>query len=282
VPELPEVRAVVEQLQDRHLAGRRIAAVTVGWSRTVGSDPEGFSETLVGRTISGFHQHGKYIFMDLRPPGVVSVHLRMSGKLYTCETGTVLTGYERVIIHLDGARDIRFDDPRKFGRVLFHHDRNEVISRLGVVPLSDAFTADRLERILAVRRRRLKPLLLDQAIISGLGNIYTDEALWRAGIHPLRMAATLTRKEIESLHTAIQEVLLEGISRGGTRLGNGKGNFSVSHSGPLPTNQFFLKVFGQTGKPCPRCGVPIERITVAQRGTHICPECQTCSPPRCQ
>ncbi len=274
MPELPEVCAVVEGLQRGNLTGHCITEVTIGWPRTVGSVPEEFKYEVTGRRIADFRQYGKYIFMELNPTGTISVHLRMSGNLYGCSNETSRNGYERVIIHLENRQEIRFYDPRKFGRMLYHHDANEVISRLGVVPLGPEFTVTLLKGILAKRRRQLKPLLLDQSVISGLGNIYTDEALWRARIHPHRTSNTLTMKEVGNLHESIREVLLQGIASGGTRLGNGKSNFLVFHGGSMPGNQHNLKVFGRIGAPCPRCGRSIIRIIVAQRSTHICPACQ--------
>src|SRR5262249_41322149 len=162
-------------------------------------------------------------------------------------------------------------DPRKFGRVrLLAEDELEAsLAALGPEPLEEEFTPGRLAQRLAGRNRGLKTLLLDQAVVAGLGNIYADEALYRARLHPLRTGSSLTEDEVVALHLAIQEVLRTGIQYGGTTFGRYRDAYNAAG-----TNGEHLLVYQKTGKPCPRCGAPIQRIVVAQRGTHLCPSCQ--------
>jgi formamidopyrimidine-DNA glycosylase len=168
---------------------------------------------------------------------------------------------------------LRFHDPRKFGRLHLVKDPERILDRLGAEPLASEFTAKSLAERLMPRKRLLKPLLLDQAFIAGIGNIYVDEALWEAKLHPRRIAASLSMPEIKALHRAIPKVLKRGLKNLGTSLGSGETNFySVArHRG---RNKEQLKVFRRTGLSCPRCRTPIERIIVGQRSTHICAKCQ--------
>jgi len=198
----------------------------------------------------------------------------MSGRLYLEDAATPLTGYERVILSLDTGRQLRFYDPRKFGRLEWVSDPTPRLARLGVEPLSDAFTPEVLAAGIAGRARRIKPLLLDQTVVAGLGNIYTDEALWHARIHPERSAAGLTFPEAADLAAAIRIVLERGIRNLGTRLGTGASNFVYPGHDAQARNQEELRVFQRTGEACPRCGTAIARIIVAQRSTHVCPVCQ--------
>jgi formamidopyrimidine-DNA glycosylase len=280
MPELPEVLMVVQGLTNNGIIGRRITQTTVTWPRSAGGSAEVFSSAVTARTIQAVRRHGKYIFIDLDsagsldPGGTIAVHLRMSGRLYAAPADLPLTGYERVVLSLDDHRDVRFYDPRKFGRMVFYRDSSAITDRLGVDPLNDDFTPSVLAGLLGGRKRQIKALLLDQSVIAGLGNIYTDEALWRAGIHPLQRSNTLTAGKVDSLHRAIRSVLLQGIANGGTRLGGGKGNFIVPGTTSTPRNQNHLAVFGRLGEACPKCGNDIRRIVVAQRSTHLCPVCQ--------
>ena len=162
-----------------------------------------------------------------------------------------------------------FTDARKFGRVWLVHDAAEVTGKLGPEPLDWEFTPQVLGERLRRRKVAVKALLLDQTALAGIGNIYADEALYRAGIHPLRSSATLTDEEIEQLHAALREVLLESIGKRGTMLRDYHPPYGAAGG-----HQDHLLVYRQTGRPCPRCGAPIERIRVTQRSTHFCPHCQ--------
>jgi formamidopyrimidine-DNA glycosylase len=201
------------------------------------------------------------------------MHLRMSGHLNLVRANTPRSKHEHVVIRFADGRQLRFHDPRKFGRLQLVEDPQRILNRLGPEPLSSSFTAQNLAAGLKSRRRLLKPLLLDQKFIAGLGNIYVDEALWEAGLHPCRQACSLALPEIKALHRSIRRVLKRGLKNLGTSLGTGKANFySVSRRRGRNSDQ--LKVFRRTDLACPRCGSPIERIIVGQRSTHLCPKCQ--------
>jgi formamidopyrimidine-DNA glycosylase len=162
-----------------------------------------------------------------------------------------------------------FRDPRKFGRISLVADPAPLVGKLGPEPLEASFTAEALGALLAGRRRQLKPALLDQTLVAGLGNIYVDEALWRAGLHPLRKADSLSDGEIARLRDAIHDVLANAVAHKGTTLRDYR-----NPAGEPGDNQFFLAVYHRQGEPCQRCGTPIERMVVGQRGTHICAQCQ--------
>jgi formamidopyrimidine-DNA glycosylase len=223
-------------------------------------------------------RRGKYIVVGLDDGATVLIHLRMSGRLYLDPPERPLAGHERVRLMLagpTGARlELRFHDPRKFGRMLVTRRPESVLDALGVEPLGPVFDTQFLADAFARRSRRLKPLLLDQTVVAGMGNIYVDEALWEARVHPERAADTLTGGEIDRLVGSIRVVLERGIGNLGTSLGTGRANFVFPGRERNATNQEHLRVFRRTGLPCPRCGAPVQRILVAQRSTHICPRCQ--------
>jgi formamidopyrimidine-DNA glycosylase len=201
------------------------------------------------------------------------MHLRMSGRLHWLSRKTRRRTHEHVIFEFDNGRQLRFHDTRKFGRIYLVQNPEAVLGSLGPEPLTRKFTAAALAERLLPRKRLLKPLLLDQTVIAGLGNIYVDEALWEAGLHPCRLSSSLNPEEIKSLHRAIPRVLRRGLKNLGTSLGTGKPNF-YSVGRRRGHNRDELKVFRRTGLPCPRCKTPIQRIVVGQRSTHVCPVCQ--------
>lgn len=219
--------------------------------------------------------HGAHGTHGAQPPRsrAIVTHLRMSGRLFLQCADEPLHGYERAILHLEGNRELRFYDPRKFGRMIVTDTPERSFDHLGMEPLGENFGFKTLAPLLSRRTRQIKPLLLDQTVVAGLGNIYVDEALWRASIHPETRAADLTEEQIHALVEAIPYVLNQGIRNLGTQLGSGVTNF-VFPGRPGAQNQEYLTVFRQTGKPCPRCETTIERLVVGQRGTHICPRCQ--------
>ncbi|MCP4716539.1 MAG: DNA-formamidopyrimidine glycosylase, partial [Deltaproteobacteria bacterium] len=178
-----------------------------------------------------------------------------------------------VILRFNDQRELRFHDTRKFGRIFLLSNPATVLDKLGPEPLDKAFTLRVFTALLLPRKRLLKPLLLDQNIIAGLGNIYVDEALWEARLHPCRIAASLTPAETKALHRAIPRVLKRGLKNLGTSLGTGKANF-YSVAGRSGRNRDQLNVFRRTGEPCLSCSATIKRIIVAQRSTHLCPDCQ--------
>ena len=280
MPELPEVHTVLEDLRRAGLPGRRIGDALVEWPRTVGGDAEAFRTEVRGDRIDDLRRRGKYLVFTLESGRSLLTHLRMSGRLYLQPASEPRTGYERVRLTLvdPAGYELRFHDPRKFGRMLLVDDPSPILERLGAEPLSPTFGTEVLTAELQRRRRQIKPLLLDQTVVAGLGNIYVDEALWEARIHPERPANSLTDAETADLAVAIPTVLRRGIENLGTSLGTGTSNFVFPESGPRARNQEELRVFRRTGAPCPRCGTPIRRIIVGQRSSHVCPACQT--PPR--
>ena len=274
MPELPEVQTVVDELNAENLHGRTISDVRVYWAKTAATASPGIlCRQLKGRSIQSIWRRGKYIVIDLCGGGHLLIHLRMTGKLYLTARYSRRKSHEHLMIRLDDGRRLTFHDTRKFGRFYLVADAGSVLDKLGPEPMSRQFTGRILHAKLKTRRRQIKPLLLDQTFIAGLGNIYVDEALWSARIHPLRPGCTLELGEIKALHRAIRSVLRQGLRNAGTTLGNGKGNF-VSPRRIRGSNRNALKVFRRTGEGCPRCGRPINRIIVAQRSTHLCMHCQ--------
>lgn len=269
------METVVRGLRDGKLEGRKIESVRVFWPRTVqGMTPDLFCDRLRGLRICALARRGKYVVMGVSNRASVLVHLRMSGRLSLVESGAPRDRHEHVVLSLDDGRDLRFRDPRKFGRWLLTDSPQQHFSRLGPEPLDSAFTFGRFARRLGSRAGMLKPLLLNQAFVAGMGNIYVDEALWLAGLHPRRSAASLSLPEQRRLYRAMRAVLRAGVAAAGTSLGKGGANF-YGVSGESGSNQARLKVFRRAGKPCPRCRALIERLIVSQRSTHVCPRCQS-------
>jgi len=269
MPELPEVEVIARGL-DAWLPGQTIRAVDVLWPRSVATPtPTCFAGQLAGRRIGPVGRRGKFVHIRIDDGAHLFAHLRMTGTLCRAPAEEPLTPYVRVLFHLAGPCDLRFADTRKFGRLYLVDDPMLVVGDLGPEPLGEDFTAEWLIGALGSRRTRLKPLLLNQRFIAGLGNIYVDEALYLAGLHPLRPADSLEPEDGRRLHAAIQEVLRDAIARRGTTLRSYR-----DAEGDRGENQGFLRAYGRTGLPCRRCGRPIERIIVGQRSTHFCPACQ--------
>lgn len=275
MPELPEVQTIVNVLNASGLPGCRIIGATVLWPKTVAPSgaPEHFSRLLKGKSIISVGRRGKYLVIELTEKYWLLIHLRMTGRLELIPRAIPAGPYARAIIGLADNRYLVFHDTRKFGRFYLTAEPESVTGSLGPEPLDPEFTAKVFAQHLAGRRRQIKPLILDQRFLAGLGNIYVDEALWLARLHPQRTSDSLTPGEILSLHRAIRSVLRQGIRNAGTSLGKGNGNF-VSPDSDLGRNKNQLKVFRLTGQPCKRCRYPIERIVVGQRSTHICRKCQ--------
>jgi formamidopyrimidine-DNA glycosylase len=274
MPELPEVETIVRDLISAGVVGKTVSCARVYWARTI-AEPSAseFCRLIQTKQIASIRRRGKFLVFDLTDGGHLLMHLRMSGRLHLVPSNTRRLPHEHVVLcFLDGS-EIRFHDTRKFGRIYLANDADRILGRLGPEPLNPAFTSRALWERLQERRRQIKPLLLDQSFIAGLGNIYTDEALWEARIHPCRLSDSLTPPETNSLHTAIQRVLRRGLKNLGTSLGTGKANF-YSVGRRRGRNRDELKVFRRTGEPCPRCGALIRRMIVGQRSTHVCPECQ--------
>ena len=274
MPELPEVQTVVDDLIAAGVPGTGVADVRVFWPKTIADqNPAAFRRQLRKRKITTISRRGKYIIFHLQPELNLLFHLRMTGRFVLAGAGTHRTRHDHLIIRLDDGRQLRFHDTRKFGRAYLAPTHQAITGHLGPEPLSAGFTAKKLAALLAVRKRQLKPLLLDQTFIAGLGNIYVDEALWEARLHPLTNAHELNTEQATKLHRAIRKVLRQGLKNAGTTLGDGQANF-YSLERRTGRNLSFVNVFRRTGQPCPSCANPIERLVVGQRSTHICPHCQ--------
>ena len=271
MPELPEVEALGRALR-RLLQGARFTGVDVLWPRSVAMpSAEEFIAQLQGCQIEDVGRTGKFVLFWLTRTSYLLVHLRMSGQLLVESAGAPPGKYARVVFHLTDDRQLIFDNPRKLGRVYLTSNLEEVLGHLGPNPLADDFDLDAFVTALSRRRGALKPLLMNQSFLAGLGNIYADEVLFEAGLHPLRKANTLTSEEIERLHAAIRNVLQRAIDDRGTTLSDGR---YCDVQGQPGSHQHHLQVYQRTGEPCRRCGQPIERIRVSGRGTHFCPRCQ--------
>jgi formamidopyrimidine-DNA glycosylase len=274
MPELPEVETVRRSLEPE-VVGRTIQGVRLqAFPGVIGEhSPEAFAALVVGRGITAIRRRAKYLFLDLDDGAAVMVHLRMTGRLLLVDRAAPPVRFEHLALELDDGRDLRFADQRKFGRVLvvLPADADALHRRFGPEPLAPAFTAAVLRQRLATRTGRLKSVLLDQRLIAGLGNIYVDEALFQARLHPNRPANTLTEVESRRLHRAIRDVLRQGLANRGTTFSS----FQDAR-GAEGENQAHLRVYGRgtRGQPCLRCGGPVQRIVVGGRGTHFCPRCQ--------
>ena len=262
MPELPEVETVRRTLAP-HVTGRRIEAVRYYSPLAAGGAPDEMAEGLTGRRIVRLERTGKYLVFHL-DAGWMTIHLRMTGKLLMDGEHTPWT---RAELTFDDGHALVFEDVRKFGRLLWSPDFPADVARLGpdALDLSGKGFAALLEN----RRGALKPLLLNQKVLCGLGNIYVDEALHRARIHPLTEAARLSRARLSRLHRAISEVLAEALAAGGSSISD-----YVDAEGRRGWFQTAHRVYGREGEPCVDCETPIRRIVVGQRGTHFCPRCQ--------
>jgi formamidopyrimidine-DNA glycosylase len=270
MPELPEVETVARGLREP-LVGRIIVGVTVRWPRTVAFPAaEDLEGRLGGRQVVSVGRRGKYVIVGL-DDGYLLIHLKMSGRLEVAPASHVPDKHVHVLLDLDDGCQLRFRDVRKFGRVYLVDDPVQVTSGLGPEPLADDFTLDDFRRLLARRSGRLKSLLLNQQFLAGLGNIYADEALFAARLHPLRKADSLTVDEQACLYAAIRTVLGRAISHRGTTLDD-RGYTDVR--GQAGSYQERIAVYGRKGEPCHRCHTPIERMVLGGRSTHFCPQCQ--------
>jgi formamidopyrimidine-DNA glycosylase len=284
VPELPEVETVRRGLA-AHVVGRRVTAVAVGRDRTVRrTSARAVVDGLTGATFLDAQRRGKYLLLPLDTGDTVMVHLRMTGQLLLAPFGATPPRHTHVAMTLapDGRTggepaELWFVDPRTFGEVVvFDPDHVAVelpeLARLGVDPLSDGLDAAGLRRLLAGRRTRMKPLLLDQHVVAGIGNIYADEILHGARIHPDREARSLGRAEVVRLHAAMHRILEASVRAGGSTLGDQQ---YVDLMGAGGSYQDDHRVYARGGRRCPTCGRGVVRRTVANgRSTHHCPWCQ--------
>ncbi|MEM7306376.1 MAG: bifunctional DNA-formamidopyrimidine glycosylase/DNA-(apurinic or apyrimidinic site) lyase [Planctomycetota bacterium] len=274
MPELPEVETVARLVRP-HLVGRTVTGTRVGWLRTLGGlSRPAFARRVVGAEVARVGRRAKYIVVDLARDGAgagaLLVHLRMTGRLHVEDPDEPPGDYVRVALDLDDGRQLRFVDVRKFGRFTYSADPADDLDHLGPEPLGEEFTVDWLKRELRARRRMLKPLLLDQTFVAGLGNIYVDEALHRARLHPLQRADEVGPRKARALHEAIRETLARAIELEGSSFDT----FYRTPEGQPGSYQHQFQVYARDGQPCRRCSRRIVKTVVGQRGTHLCPRCQ--------
>lgn len=272
MPELPEVETVRKGLE-RLVVGKTIEQVTIFWPRIIEEpDVEVFEKKLIGQKIEKMERRGKFLIFKLTNYDLIS-HLRMEGKYETHLPTDEKNKHTHVIFSFTDGTELRYLDVRKFGRmVLVDQDQAanyKGILLLGPEPIPTDFKLSEFRKSLKKHKKAIKPLLLNQRLVTGLGNIYVDEALWGAKIHPEQLANLLSTKETERLYDAIIDVLARAVEAGGTTI-----RTYLNALGEAGKFQISLNVYGQKDKPCPRCGTPIKKIKVAQRGTHFCPKCQ--------
>ncbi len=271
MPESPEVETIARNLREGTagcfaLPGQTISGYKLFWQKTL-TEPtaEILEQLLPGQVVKNVTRRAKYLVITLSRHTIL-IHLRMSGDLLTCaddfDPGLKHIRFE--LEFLEGGR-LLFNDPRKFGRIWVVEDPQVILGKLGPEPLDEFFTPEELYRLLHTKKRMIKSLLLDQGFIAGLGNIYTDESLHLAGIHPLTISANLGFQTSKKLLESIRQVLKDGIDRNGSSI-------DWVYRGGEYQNDF--RVYGRTGQACNVCGTIIERIVVGQRGTHLCPTCQ--------
>jgi formamidopyrimidine-DNA glycosylase len=274
MPELPEVETVVRGLRDAGIKDKTIVSVHFSWPKIAENMPsEKMALALKNHRIVSLNRRAKYIVITLDNNNFLLIHLRMTGKLRVTPSNDPAGKHDHVIIKMDDGRQLVYNDTRKFGRFMLVDSLKKSFADTGPEPLDKTFTWELLRDRLKGHKRMIKPLLLDQTCVAGLGNIYVDESLWAAGIHPTRQADTIKPGEIRKLHAAIQDVLKRAIAASGTTLGHGADNF-YSVAGRRGRHADALQVFRRTGDPCPRCKTTITRIVVGQRGTHLCHRCQ--------
>lgn len=277
MPELPEVETVRRRLASA-LEGRRFERVEIGDARLVRPyEPDAVAAELDGERVSAVDRRGKYLIVRFESGRDLLIHLRMTGSLRHAPGESLEDDpYRRAVVRLDDGSDVAYRDVRRFGTWLLLPPGEldaYLAARLGPEPLARSFTVAVLDARLAGRRAPLKAALLDQRTVAGLGNIYVDEALWRARLHPRRPAGGLDGDELRRLHRGIRRVLELGIARQGATLRD-----YATPDGASGSMQDEFNVYGRAGEPCPRCGTPIERNVLGGRGTWTCPACQRLAP----
>ena len=273
MPELPEVETIAREMREANLVGLKVEKIEIFWPRTIATPSSAiFAKQLSNQTINNISRRGKFLVLTLSEDTLL-VHLRMTGKFLISHRDVPKTKHEHVRLHLSDKRVLKYEDQRKFGKWYLLKDPQEKLQEIGLEPLESTFTFQAFKEKLLNRKALIKKFLLDQRFIAGLGNIYVDEALWEAKIHPLRSLSSLTSEELVALHESIPKVLNKGVANLGTSLGAHRANY-FSVSGRRGGNQYQLNVFRQEGSKCSRCEQTIIKTVVAQRGTHICPNCQ--------
>lgn len=279
MPELPEVETVKRTLNEL-VTGKTIERVTATLPRIIRRPPEiePFAAALAGHTIRGVERRGKFLRIVLDGLVLVS-HLRMEGRYGVYRAGEEVEKHTHVIFHFTDGTELRYKDVRQFGTMDLFAAGQELqeppLAKLGLEPLDETFTLQAFRHVIGGRTTKIKPLLLNQEYIVGIGNIYVDESLFRAGIHPERTAHSLKADEQARLHEAIVATLQEAVDAGGSSVKS-----YVNGQGEMGMFQQQLQVYGRKGEPCFRCGTAVERTVVGGRGTHVCPRCQPLRPRR--
>jgi formamidopyrimidine-DNA glycosylase len=278
LPELPEVETIRARLEPR-LTGRTFERVVIADPRlTRPEPPELVAAELEGEQVRSVGRRGKYLIVEFESGRHLLIHLRMTGSVqHPASGGFEADPHRRAVVRLDDGSDVAYRDVRRFGtwELLEPGDLDDYFAarRLGREPLGRQFTARALEAAFAGRRAPVKAALLDQRAAAGVGNIYADEALWQARIHPLRPAGSLTREELAALRKGVRQALEMGIARQGATLRD-----YSDPDGVRGRMQDKFRVYGRVGQPCDRCGTPIEKIRAGGRGTWFCPNCQQLGP----
>jgi formamidopyrimidine-DNA glycosylase len=276
MPELPEVETIARELRP-DVVGRTIKNASFDWPNQIKHPAPGeFVAAVKGREILSVERRAKWLVFALGPasgrgePAVLAIQVKMTGQLDVVSPKAPRDKHVHAVFALDDGRELRLRDTRKFGRLAVYApaDAERVLGTLGPEPLGEELTLPEFRRMLRSRKARLKTLLMNQEFLAGVGNIYADEALWRARLHPLRSASNLTAPQARELYVGLRDVLNEAIARRGSsvdsyRAPEGSGNM-----------QHYLNVYGRTGKPCPRCGRPTRRMVIGARSTHFCSWCQ--------
>ena len=264
MPELPEVETIARAIKPEIL-NKKILSADVRWARTIETpSAKQFREKIQGQKVKDVSRRAKYLDIVLQDYHLF-IHLRMSGDIIIRQDKAKPEKHDRVLLNLSNGKTLAFNDTRKFGRVWLTDDPASVLAKLGPEPLEKDFTPQWLYENLQKRNRQLKPLLLDQSFLAGLGNIYTDECLHMARLHPLAPSNSVTQKQARALHESIRSVLQEGIRRNGASID------WVYRGGEY---QNYFRVYDREGEPCNVCGTEIQKLVVGQRGTHVCPNCQ--------
>jgi len=268
MPELPEVETVTNSVK-KHLIQKKLYKLRVKWPKVLDNfNIKDFQVKIINKEILDVFRRGKYILIKF-DSSFLAVHLRMTGKLYISKE---IDSNNKHISAYFTLKDkyLIFEDTRKFGRIYLYDDMSILNSKLGIEPLSKDFSLNWLSKCFSKKHRQIKPFLLDQTYLVGMGNIYTDEALWYSKIHPLAKCDQIDKKNLKLLHEGIVNVLSESIKLGGTTIRDY--TYDYSYVGNYALN---LNAYGKNDKPCKRCGTKIIKLKVAQRGTYICPNCQT-------
>lgn len=273
MPELPEVetirRDLNKELKDRKIVGLKF----YDWDKMLRPSPEAVKKAVEGKKIKDFGRRAKLLLMHLDDHGTtIALHLKLSGQLILRKQSDPPDRFTHIVLELDNGKELRFNDLRKFGfmkEIKNKEDLEKLLSEFGPEPLTDEFTFETFKEVVCKSSRAIKTVIMDQSKIAGVGNIYADEALWRAKIHPEKPASKLSEKELKSLFDEIIFVIKQGIEDRGTSVDQ----YLDAH-GEEGEHARNLKVFRQNKKPCPRCKTIITKIKVGGRGTHYCPKCQ--------